>query len=566
MLLAGALSAEAKAEDRSMLPWFLRVNYPLTPAQREEAARELIERGSWLEWSRALGEALTRDYKSGQVDQKPWIARLRWAQMCRDLARPEMQEALQQDANSFVALLAQEELMQLLGATLSPQDNIAGVWRVLRDLSSRHPQEVHDYPALAVTLAVVFDREFPEDWPHRQVKASLVPRVSDNAREVMMYFVEQDRAGKLLWPLAALRVDQLKYLVDVPIDISELRTMRAKLKITRPNLDKLFSMVDYDLERLRADELDWIGDDYKLSTIFRKGGICVDQAYFAAMSGKALGVPTLYFSGQGTGGGHAWFGFLKEENKWMLEAGRYEEQQYVTGRARDPQTWEPINDHQLRFLSSGTDSQTIYHYSRNIVALARLEPNASQPEKQAEIFAEALRVNPQLPMIWEAVEEGLIAAGSLDALRRHYEKMVEQFATQDDVKAVALRKLWVLALKTGDSALAQSCADQLLNLRSDLAIQWAAEGVRAQLRLKQYAAAAQSVQGYLSSFTKAGREPGGGNLYFELVAPTVLALKKQQQDALAEATLRFAVPFFARDPLSLVQKHLAALQEVVAKK
>ena len=39
-----------------------------------------------------------------------------------------------------------------------------------------------------------------------------------------------------------------------------------------------------------------------LPLILQEGGLCVDQAYFAAMVGKAKGVPTLLFRGAGLDG------------------------------------------------------------------------------------------------------------------------------------------------------------------------------------------------------------------------------------------------------------------------
>ncbi len=95
----------------------------------------------------------------------------------------------------------------------------------------------------------------------------------------------------------------------------------------------------------------WTGGSYKLPEILSTGGICSDQAFFATQVGKARGVPTLFIYGAGNDGRHAWFGFLDGSQKWQLDAGRYAEQRYVTGFARDPQTWAEFSDHELQFLS-----------------------------------------------------------------------------------------------------------------------------------------------------------------------------------------------------------------------
>jgi len=79
----------------------------------------------------------------------------------------------------------------------------------------------------------------------------------------------------------------------------------------------------------------------------------VDQAYFSSMAGKAKGIPTLTFVGQGSGGGHAWFGFLKNPGRWETDCGRYENQNYPVGNAIDPQLWKLITDDELGALARG---------------------------------------------------------------------------------------------------------------------------------------------------------------------------------------------------------------------
>jgi hypothetical protein len=104
---------------------------------------------------------------------------------------------------------------------------------------------------------------------------------------------------------------------------------------------------------VQQGQYSWPEAHYDLGTILNKGGICVDQAYFACEVGKAKGVPTLFFSGAGNDAWHAWFGYLDENGHWQLDVGRYADQQFVTGVATDPQTWGPISDHELKFLSEG---------------------------------------------------------------------------------------------------------------------------------------------------------------------------------------------------------------------
>jgi hypothetical protein len=116
-------------------------------------------------------------------------------------------------------------------------------------------------------------------------------------------------------------------------------------------LPATYAMIRYRTDRVTSGAAVWPGATYRLEDILKNGGICADQAYFATECGKAHGVPTLLFYGAGNDARHAWFGYLDANQKWQLDAGRYAEQRFVTGLARDPQTWREFSDHELQFLT-----------------------------------------------------------------------------------------------------------------------------------------------------------------------------------------------------------------------
>ena len=53
-----------------------------------------------------------------------------------------------------------------------------------------------------------------------------------------------------------------------------------------------YGAIKYDTPRLAVNEFSWPGYNgfYTLENIEEHGGICVDQAYFAVMTGRANGV------------------------------------------------------------------------------------------------------------------------------------------------------------------------------------------------------------------------------------------------------------------------------------
>ena len=107
-------------------------------------------------------------------------------------------------------------------------------------------------------------------------------------------------------------VAELKFVVDHLLAQERNGMGTSKRLFTAgPPFAKAFKSIQYDKPRLSAGVFSWPNGPYTLASISERGGICVDQAYFSSMSGKAKGIPTLTFVGQGSGGGHAWFGFLK---------------------------------------------------------------------------------------------------------------------------------------------------------------------------------------------------------------------------------------------------------------
>ena len=393
-----------------------------------------------------------------------------------------------------VALRARPDfLAQLAGDTdfqreffknLTPDDFPPVALTRLEQLYSAHPGRWPEYRSLMVAFALVYDQRQPRDWPHHQVDPSLVPPMDEPLAKRFEYYLRANDAGRLEHDLRRLSVAELKFVVDAPVPRSELEWAAKNVRLRRNQFDRAFSIVDYDERRAQRGVYEWPRDKgrYVLANIELWGGICVDQAYFAAIAGKAKGIPTLYFAGQGTDGGHAWFGYLRSpDGKWELDAGRYLNQNYAAGQALDPQTWLPISDHDLLYL----------------------------------------------------------------ALRALYAAGIEKFKNVDDLKVRYQARLADFELTSGDARLAAKLEDQMVaqnrRERSDLSSAAAAESV---LRMVSNGAYRDALREFNALARKLGRS-GGGNFFYEVVRPLVLALRsdgreKDAQDVLKEARRRMS--------------------------
>ena len=237
-------------------------------------------------------------------------------------------------------------------SNLKAVDRLQNVLGILDGLYRRNPEAFARYSSLALAIALVYDVPPPPNWPHSQVSPESLPRKLPNPAFTYERLMREDRLGHTFFRLTQMKADELKFVVDTAAPESELNWAEASVPVSLDQLEVAYRMIRYRTDRASDyAKMVWAGGPYTLQAILLQGGICVDQAYFATEVGKARGVPTLFFGGEGQGGRHAWFGFLDSTRKWRLDAGRYAEQRLVTGHALDPQTWMEISDHEIQFLS-----------------------------------------------------------------------------------------------------------------------------------------------------------------------------------------------------------------------
>lgn len=263
-------------------------------------------------------------------------------------------------------------------AMLSPVDHVPRVFEILSELHRADPVRFKSHANLALAIAVVYDVPPPPGWPHGQVTAEALPRKLPPPVQAFAWWLKQEQAGRTYHHLGRLGADELKFVVDTSAPLAELEWAQNVSDHPLAQLANVYSMVRYRKDRAANNNPIWPGRTYRLSDIFAAGGICSDQAYFATQVGKARGVPTLLFYGAGNDGRHAWFGYLGNGQKWHLDAGRYAEQRFITGFARDPQTWRVFSDHELQFLSerfrqlpSFRQSRTHANFAAEYLALGR---------------------------------------------------------------------------------------------------------------------------------------------------------------------------------------------------
>lgn len=377
VVLAAALGAGALGRAGQPAVAEAEIAFPPTAARLREI-HAAAQRDGWDVHAAPLRAAALRAYAADKaVAAEAWLNASRWAALLAEneadavqawigamnrakAGHPNLPTNFSLRANPLAArvnpelqawLLADADFSAQFFQLRSPLDHPVRVLEILNELFLRDPARFRSYARLALALAVVHDVPPPPWWPHHQVPATVLPRRLAAASDAFAWWTQQDRAGRTFHKLAKLDADELKFVVDSPAPFGELEWVQSVAEFPLSHLERAYTMVRYRNDRVANNAMVWTGKSYRLVDILGAGGICADQAYFATQAGKARGVPTLLFAGAGNDGRHAWFGFLDTAGKWRLDAGRHAEQRLVTGHAIDPQTWLPISDHALKFLS-----------------------------------------------------------------------------------------------------------------------------------------------------------------------------------------------------------------------
>ncbi len=366
---------------------------------------------------------------------------------------------------------------------ISPLDQPSMALSILAGLWLRNPSEFKDYANLAIAIAVVYDVPPPPGWPHRQVSPQALPRQLLPPVEVFTFFVRADQSGATLQHLRQLPASELKFVVDTGATFDEMIWAQKTVRLPLTQLAKLYDVVRYRRDRVTGGAMMWPQPTYRLPDILQAGGICVDQAYFAAMVGKARGVPTLLFRGAGLDGRHAWFGYLDGSGRWQLDCGRYAEQKFVSGLAFDPQTWTNISDHELAFLSEGFRRLPLYQTSRVHAQFAEIYSRAGDSASAARAARNAVNIESRNLDAWQlllgTLQRQRTPAPQLEGV---LQEAARAFQRYPDVEA-EFRTLYIHSLRArGATSLAdqveRSTVRKYEGTRSDLSIQQAQDIMR----------------------------------------------------------------------------------------
>jgi len=438
---------------------------------------------------------------------------------------------------AFVELGSKPALSHEWVRALTPYDKPYPSLAILLALHLANPADLEEFPTLGVAYAVVFDQPFPKRWPHPQVDPDDIPKDKSNFVERFSDLVRAERNGDLDLDPRKLSVNELRFVVDTEVSLDELAWARKHVRLSRSKFDEAFSSIRYTTPRLLSGEFTWQLGPYTLEAIQKNGGICVDQAYFASTAGKAHGLPTLFFHGQGQGGGHAWFGYMERPGKWNTDCGRYASQNYPVGQAVNPQTWQPINDSELDWMVADLPKNPAYLPARTALTWARIN-RSNSPDEFLKAVREARNLLPAWPDPW--IEEAALLKDAPAAGRKEfYALWVQNFDKQTDLKVTGQQQLLEILKKENDPAAAElqkEIVRENRKKRFDLGIGAGAGVIFEKIDAGDWEAA----EGEYKSLIRKFDDKGGGNLFYQVVQPYVVSCIEDAQWKRAESALEYA--------------------------
>ena len=300
-------------------------------------------------------------------------------------------------------LFARPAILTAFDDTILPQDKPREALQAWREIWKSDEEGREQFANLAIACAVVFDdpvRINPAIFGVTEGSPgadSIGIEKEASALNHYRFFRDSAKRGVLRAPIAEMTPRDLVWVVDAPVPESELEWAQKHMSLSRATWSKAYGMIRYRMDRATQGVNPYKA--YTLAEILKQGGICGDQAYFAAVTAKANGIPAMVISGEGDRGGHAWFGYKVSRNAWNLNTGRYADN-YAAGSTTDPQTHQTLKEHELKTYADPVRRTDGYAKSEHLVALAKMFGSAKRDDLAAVAIDDALKITPKHLDAW----------------------------------------------------------------------------------------------------------------------------------------------------------------------
>ncbi len=298
-------------------------------------------------------------------------------------------------------LADQPQLFDTLALAMEPENEPDAVLDVIARLREAEREQLEQFAELTIAFAVVWDN--PPDLPHEPEDPL------NHAVELFQYYLRNHEGMR--YDLRRMPWELSIYLAAGQASVQEYRWVRSQRRYDGRQtqaMGEVYFDVPYDQAGLYTGE--WQGPDgqpYTLANLRSAGGVCKDQAYFAAHVNRAFGIPAVICAGRsGRGVGyHAWIGYLKPDRDgaaWDFNTARYAEHQYWSASVDDPQTGREMSDGDVS--ARGRLFGLPLRQRLMSTAIVRVK-DLLEPDRRAELLKLAVDTSPGNLAAWWALAD-----------------------------------------------------------------------------------------------------------------------------------------------------------------
>src|SRR5262245_4751727 len=405
-------------------------------------------------------DAIVQLHKSGALYDKNQYKTVRaaFAKLFEAKHAETIKEAYGEDYAAFTQWLdAHADLKQNFYTALDGRyDKIDKALSLFRDIWKKSPAELEKHPDLGIAVAIVWDDpRAVYDYRHHQVRTkSKLPDGLVDGLANFQYMVDNDKVteGRCRY----MPWEFLVFVIDHRTPLEE-RKWAQQFYQKRRTSKSWHKAVPYDHALLKGGRTKdsglrpkLAGRDYTLSNIYKYGGVCAQQADFAARVGKSVGIPAVFCGGESSYRGlHAWWMYVTIQKanadtfQFTLNSdGRYvgfEKDAFYTGQVTDPQTGKTLLDRDMerRLTLAGRDRAGKRQASLLMRAYPWLAEKLEWDVKQRVTFLDkCLHVCPRYDETWlefvKLVKAGDLPADQKNTIRQHVTSALANFKDHPD--------------------------------------------------------------------------------------------------------------------------------------
>ncbi len=405
-------------------------------------------------------DAIVGLHKSGVLyDKKQYrTVRAAFSKLFEEKHAEAIKQAYGEDYEALAKWLdAHPDLQQNFYTALDERyDKLDKALSLFRNIWKKYPAELEKHPDLGIAVALVWDDprgvyqfRSQQYWTKSKMPEGMIDGLANFQYLVENEKVTEGRCHYMPWEF-------LIFVIDHPTSLAERKWARDYYQSHR-TAKSWHQDVPYDkgmlkslIEKDESFKPRLAGREYTLANIKKYGGICMNQADFAARVAKSVGIPAVYCHGESAyRGSHAWWMYVTvqkanaETFQFTLNSdGRFQgfiKDAFYTGSVKDPHTGKEVLDRDLerQLTLAGRDRAGKRQASLLLRAYPWLADKLEWDVKARVAFLDkCLQICPRYDETWlefvKLVKAGDLPADQKGVIRLHVSSALANFKDSPD--------------------------------------------------------------------------------------------------------------------------------------